>query len=568
MKTMTRFFLSIVFSALFFLLNTHPQAFAFNEKSLPLNGKVSYMPLSIDVCLIDDFKTTEILVKGGGFKISAVIGGKKKTFDATGESLKLSVKKIYDSKPAVIEYYAILKTFPYTYLASDSNKKKDCVETIESLEKTFGKLRFFTYGGVLKSRKSDKTIDIRTVFCAAGPFKNEELCRKFCDSTREKHSMQSFAHPYRLKNASCNFDVSLEYDTVSKGVPKSFSKKLSGVSRIELDVKDRMTIKSMEFGRGDKWHCYKDALYAGKLTIKSDNKGFLELVNTIGFDELLKVVVPSEIEPKSPYQAICAQAIAARSEILSKFETRHTETDYDFCAATHCQAYGGIGNRTADADNAVAETSSKILFSDGHIVDTVYHADCGGLTEDSNKVWSSPYDPALISISDSTLETALDFSTNEAALRKFILNPPPCYCSVAGACNNGDKFRWKREYSQKQVEEMIARQFIIGELLEIKTVERGKSGRLMAIELVGTRAKQKVYKELNIRKLFGMLRSGLFIIETENRSGVKYYKFTGAGWGHGVGMCQDGAKGMGLSGKNYEEILNHYFSNSEILNFK
>jgi len=568
-KTCRNFFLlltflsaAIILSAAFF--TRCALCFAEQKFKIPPNESSVQLPANIDVCLIDNFKTAEISVSGN-FSLKAFDGGGREKLNVKSSALSLKVERITSSKPAVIKYYAVLKTFPYSYLQRE-DKKKDALDVITALEKIFGKPVFFTYGCILKPARADFSIDVRTLFTAHGPFETEERCRKFCDEARASHKIAAFAHPVREKKSVCRFDVSIGHAAIKNG--KDIS--LKNIARLEVAPDGPAIIKNMEFGRGDKWHNFKDAKYAGSLKISGDNSGLIQIVNEISFEELLKVVVPSEIEPDSAYQAICAQAVAARSEVLAKYKTRHTESDYDFCSGTHCQAYGGINNRRKQSDRAVDETAGKIVFSNGHIVDTVYHANCGGLTEDSNKIWSAPFDSALVKITDSTTETAIDLSTDESAIRKFITGAPASYCSVPGACNNPDKYRWTREFSRTEMERMIKKQFDIGALKAVEVLERGASGRVVAIALKGSRKTEKVYKELPIRKLFGMLRSSLFVLEVlpGNAAGSEErFIFKGAGWGHGVGLCQDGAKGMAILGKNYEQILLHYYSNSKIISF-
>jgi len=549
-----------------------------NDFKFPPNGNIVKLPLqNIDICLIDNYKTAEIIIKGD-FDISTAAGGSSdKNFKTAGRSLSLKITGISKSKPAVIKYYAVLKTLPYSHIHRD-DKKIEAHETIGGLNKNFGPLSFFTYGCVLSPARGGADIDVRTLFCAAGPFADEKECREFCDRMRALHKIPAFLHCVREKKPECFFNAAIEYIDLKNKDDKSLSGgaplksiKLNGIKELRVSAAAEILIKNMEFGRGDRWHNFKDARYIGAIKVSGDNHGLLQIINEISFDELLKVVVPSEIEADSAHQAVCAQAVAARSEVLAKFKTRHTDADYDFCASTHCQAYGGINNKRTSTDRAVDETSGMIMFSNGHIVDTVYHANCGGLTEDSNKIWSAPFDAALVKINDSTLETVFNFSTDENGLKNFILNPPPSYCSVKGACNNPDKYRWKREFSASEIDDMIKKQYDIGEIKKIKVSERGASGRAIALQLTGARKTVTVYKELPIRKLFGMLRSSLFIIETipgGPKDAETRFIFKGAGWGHGVGMCQDGAKGMAITGKDFKQILLHYYSKSKILDFK
>lgn len=615
------------------LFCSHVEAlYAFDIKELPANTNEVILPKNLDICLNDNLRTAEIKVNSK-FSLNIYKNGLAAPEKVSGRSLNLKINDVKDSKPAKINYYCVLKTFPYSYILRD-DKKNEIYKQLNDFESKVGKLVFFTYGAVLKSADKKENIDIRSLFAAYGPFSSEEETKEFGDNLFEKFGIKAFCHPVRIQKPSNKIELEISYaaeipeTSGDRGSQKKadiksgaeLKKTTINADKVKLNIPDASLIelfsagtceiKNMEFGRGEKWHNYKNAFYSGKITINADNTGLCQIINNVSLDELLKTVVPSEIEPKSPYQAICAQAVAARTEILAKFETRHTDTDYDFCAGVHCQAYGGLLNRRKESDRSVEETSGYIITSGGHIIDAVYHANCGGVTEDSNKIWSAPYDPSLISVSDEIREAAAvknaktnsgrnikaqsggkmnidslndaakiksanknisngpDYSTNEAALEKFIKNSPQSYCSGKGACDNPEKYRWEKVFSEKELTELVKKQLKdINKINEIKVLGRGKSGRMTGIEVVSDKGSEKIYKELNIRKLFGMLRSGLFIIERFEKNGISYYKFSGAGWGHGVGMCQDGAKGMALCGKNFIEILMHYFSNSRLLKF-
>ncbi len=548
---------ALIFFSCFCLCGT---SLAFDIKDIPSNECVAHMPLELKICLMDNVRTAEIKVLKG-FKVNVYSAQDRVKKSFSGSGLLLKITEVKKSVPAKIEYYPVLSTFPYTAVFKPE-KNGAMLLKLSEIEKAAGRLKFFTYGCTLKNKGTALKIDTRSVFACASPHRSEELARKFCDRMREENKISAFVHPVLISKPSCVISASLSYKD-NKG--KDRVEKIETSGKIEIVQDYEVHIAKMEFGRGDSWHNFKTARYAGNIIVSTDNSGLAQIINRTGLEEMLKIVVPSEIEPNSPYQSICAQAIAARSEIFTKYKSRHTDANYDFCAGTHCQAYGGLANMTASAVKAVDETAGKIIVSNGHIVDTVYHADCGGVTEDSNRIWSAPFDPSLVKISDTAEKVDYDFSTDEAKLRDFIKKPPATYCSVAGACNNPDKFRWVRSFTQLEMDKMIEKQFKIGGLKEIKILERGKSGRITVLELIGNSKTERVYKELPIRKLFGMLRSALFAVDASGKDGEKKYTFSGAGWGHGVGLCQDGAKGMGLSGKNCEEILLHYFSNAKII---
>jgi len=528
---------------------------------IPANDNVVKLPADLRICICDSMRTAEINI-ASSFSMTIHDSSGKTVRTISGTGLDLRVESVEKSLPAVIEYYSVLKTIPYSYFFN-ADKKNSAEVTVRDLEKKFGSLDFLTYGAVLKPARGNFTIDNRSLFLAKGKFSSEEEARLFCNRALEENAVASFAHPVRRSGPGYKIRISVRYS--GKNVAKPQKDTIYVTGSIGIGFSGEAVVKDVEFGRGEKWHKFRQSRYSGGLEISPDQHGTVQIVNTVALDTLLRIVVPSEIEAKSPYQAICAQAVAARSEILSKLKTRHTESDYDFCAGTHCQAFAGLSNSTDESDRAVRETSGLIVVSGGGIVDTVYHANCGGLTECSNRIWSAPYDPALIKVSDALDSSETDLSVSEEALKNFIEKPPATYCSVPGACDNPDKFRWTRRLTIEEIDGLVSKQFQIGSLREIKVLSRGASGRIFGIELIGEKSSARLYKELPIRKLFGMIRSALFFVTTEGSGKNRVFVFHGAGWGHGVGLCQDGAKGMAISGKKYDQILLHYYSQSRVV---
>lgn len=528
---------------------------------IPENNSRVALPCDLRIRVSDMMRTCEIRIDSK-FSLEVLSPASKAVRKISGAGLVFRVEKVEKTLPAVFKYYAVLKTMPYSHVIRD-DKKEAALGVIDEFEKKFGPLVFFTYGAVLSPANGKFSIDNRTLFLAKGVFPDEDKARAWCNGVLEREKVPAFPHPVRTSAPEFKIAVSAEYSEEKGGRRKKISFPVTGRVRIEYD--GTATVADVEFGRGEKWRNFKNAVYSGPLELSADREGTVQIVDSVPLDVLLGIVVPSEIEPKSPYQAICAQAVAARTEILSKLKTRHTEDDFDFCAGTHCQAFGGLANRSADSTKAVNDTSGMIVMAGGAIVDTVYHANCGGSTERSNMIWSAPYDPALEKISDLLDSSEADLSTDEAALRSFIDNPPASYCSAPGACDNPDKFRWTKRFSQGEIDALVSKQFGIGPLSEVKVLSRGASGRIFAVELVGERSTARVYKELQIRKLFGMLRSALFYVSVERGEKGGVFVFRGAGWGHGVGMCQDGAKGMAISGRDFRQILAHYYSGSKVV---
>ncbi|MGA7742675.1 MAG: SpoIID/LytB domain-containing protein [Polyangia bacterium] len=304
--------------------------------------------------------------------------------------------------------------------------------------------------------------------------------------------------------------------------------------------------------------------YFGKVYVTLDRKGSLAVVNALPEDRFLAGLLPAEIFPNAPEEALKAQAVAARGELLSKIGTRHLGDPFRLCSQTHCQVYLGAGHETPRTTAAVAATRGEVLFTaDGKdLADTVYSANCGGHTEHNENVW--PDMPALAALRghrDAPAPVtgkpdvyAAGVSTENVA--RFIDQPPPAYCGQAhlGA---GDRFRWTVKRTGAELDKLLGR-YRLGEIRAIEVPQRGVSGRALAVRVVGSARSETIRGELRIRQAFGGLRSSLFVVELKNGDAI----FRGAGFGHGVGMCQTGAVGMAEAGKRYREILRHYYPNT------
>jgi stage II sporulation protein D len=298
--------------------------------------------------------------------------------------------------------------------------------------------------------------------------------------------------------------------------------------------------------------------YAGRVYVTIDRRGSLAVVNAVPENRFLAGLIPVEMFPSAPDEALKAQAVAARGELLSKIGTRHIGDPFRLCAQTHCQVYSGAGRETPRTTAAVEATRGEVLFESGgeDLADPVYSANCGGHTENNENAWPEmPVLPSLRGHRDAAKEKGDPFaggvtSTNVAT---FIANPPLAYCgqSKLGA---GDRYRWTVTRSKNELEKLLAK-YRLGTIRSIEVLERGVSGRARSVRVIGGTRSEVIRGELRIRQTFGNLRSSLFVVEMREGSAV----FRGAGFGHGVGMCQTGAVGMAEAGKNYREILRHYY---------
>ncbi len=309
--------------------------------------------------------------------------------------------------------------------------------------------------------------------------------------------------------------------------------------------------------------------YWGKLYVTVDNAGQLAVVNAVPEDKLLAGLVPAEMSASSPPEALKAQAVAARNELLAKIGTRHLTDPYRLCATQHCQVYAGAGREDARATAAVQATRGELLVRDegGGLVDAVYSASCGGHGENNEHVWGGAADPSLRGRldGDAALRARLPkFATiGEAELRAWLaLGPsadgPWCARPKEAQVN----FRWQKAIDVAALAARVA----VGALRDVTVVERGVSGRATRLRLVGDGGDKEIRGELEIRRALGNLKSAMFVLDVarDGSGHVTSLAATGGGHGHGVGMCQVGAVGMAAAGKSYGEILRQYYGGAHL----
>jgi SpoIID/LytB domain protein len=301
--------------------------------------------------------------------------------------------------------------------------------------------------------------------------------------------------------------------------------------------------------------------YFGRVYVTLDRHGTMAVVNAVPEDRLLAGLVPAEIFPGAPDDALKAQAVAARGELLTKIGTRHAGDPYRLCSQTHCQVYSGAGRETPRTTAAVVATRGEVLFTaDGKdLVDTVYSANCGGHTENNENVWPEMgVQATLRGHRDAASVPGDPFAAGITAdnLARFIDEPPRSWCGVA-RLGGGDRFRWKVTRSAAELSRLLG-QYHLGAVRAIEVLERGISGRARAVRVVGAARSEIIRGELRIRQTFGGLRSSLFLVEVSGGAAT----FRGAGFGHGVGLCQTGSIGMAEAGLSYRQILQHYYPGS------
>lgn len=368
------------------------------------------------------------------------------------------------------------------------------------------------------------------------------------------------------------------------------------------------TIKDVTIGRGFHWQRKEDQQFRGSLKLLPTDEGILA-INIVSIENYLASVISSEMSANASANLLYAHAVASRSWLLAQLERSRSltsehhsyptvvETDterirwydreehelYDVCADDHCQRYQGITKaHTSSVSDAVEATFGKVLMHGGLVCDARFSKCCGGITELFENVWQQEPKPYLTSRRDGQLRDGQADVSAESDAERWICSNPDAFCNTSDTRiisqvlisydqETSDFFRWKVEYEQDELSEIMTRRSGIdfGMILDLVPVERGKSGRLTKLKIVGSKRTLTIGKELEIRRTLSNshLYSSALSIQRQNvKAGVpSRFVLHGAGWGHGVGMCQIGAAVMGDAGYTSDRILSHYFPNTELI---
>ncbi len=353
-------------------------------------------------------------------------------------------------------------------------------------------------------------------------------------------------------------------------------------------------VADLPIGIGFHWEQGRDQVFRGELEVRTHPEGGLLLVNRIPLEDYLESVLSSEMNPASPFEFLLAHAVTSRSWIWAQLEKRgrpqpppsrpgltwRDRSDhelFDVCADDHCQRYQGIPSEGREAAaRAVRLTRGLFLVSPwGRVCDARFSKACGGWTELFSTAWGDDEEPCLESVRCWTGPGGPP-PAGEEEVRAWILGNPPAFCAdppeeVRRAIlpdfdlSTRDFYRWRVEYSRKELEALLEEKGGIrpGRLLDLLPLERGPSGRISVLKVVGSEGSFPLGKELEIRRVLSPthLYSSAFVVE---RPGPDRFVLHGAGWGHGVGLCQVGAAVMAWKGWSHEKILSHYFPGARL----
>lgn len=374
------------------------------------------------------------------------------------------------------------------------------------------------------------------------------------------------------------------------------------------DAQSSFTLEDVTIGVNFHWERKEAQTFLGKLRfIVEDNN--ICAINELPVETYLTSVISSEMRATSSLELLKAHAVISRSWLLAQMEQRKAENNnadkqpsffktdeeivrwydredhkqFDVCADDHCQRYQGI-TKAANKHvvEAIQQTAGEILTSHGEICDARYSKCCGGAVEEFQYCWENIKKPYLQALPDTLPDTTpLPDLTDEAVARQWILSSPDAFCNttdqkvLSQVLNDFDQettdfYRWNQTYSQAEVKQLLEEKLEVqfGDIIDLIPLSRGKSGRIYRLKIVGKERTLIIGKELEIRRALSKshLYSSAFIVEKADiKDGVpQKFIIKGAGWGHGVGLCQIGAAMMGKQGYRYEEILLHYYKGAGI----
>jgi stage II sporulation protein D len=373
------------------------------------------------------------------------------------------------------------------------------------------------------------------------------------------------------------------------------------------DETNHFTLHQVTIGVNFHWERNEDQAFSGvlKLIIKNNK---ITAINVLPIEDYLVSVISSEMSATSSMELLKAHAVISRSWLIAQIEKnksikneqkqyssiqksenelikwydREDHNNFDVCADDHCQRYQGISRSTTKAVNkAVKATTGEVLTYNSEICDARFSKCCGGIAETFENVWEPVHHPYLQKVVDNdhdpeNFELTLE---NENNAKAWIHGTPEAFCNtndkkvLSQVLNDYDQetndfYRWKVEYDQDILSKLIKKRTGIdfGTITDLIPIKRGVSGRIIKLQIVGKKKTFIIGKELEIRKALSKshLYSSAFVIKKEISDDQVKFILHGAGWGHGVGLCQIGAAMMSEKGHSYEQILKHYYKNATL----
>lgn len=366
-----------------------------------------------------------------------------------------------------------------------------------------------------------------------------------------------------------------------------------------------VTVKDVTIGVKFHWERKEDQTFKGDILIKPNGDGALAVINILSIEDYIASVISSEMSATSQLELLKAHAVISRSWALAQIRNHvadaapggydedmlsdggpgmtrvrwyggNDHADFDVCADDHCQRYQGITRQTTeDVRKAVDATRGLVLMHGDELCDARFSKCCGGAMEVFESCWEDSPKGYLVGKPDILPQTKLpDLSVEENAV-EWILSQPKAFCNtndktILSQVLNGydqetaDFYRWKVMYDAAELSELVRAKsgLDFGQIRNMIPLRRGTSGRITLLRIVGDRLTADIGKELEIRRILSPshLYSSAFVVEKTAGGFILH----GAGWGHGVGLCQIGAAMMAAQGYDYRQILEHYYPSSAL----
>lgn len=376
------------------------------------------------------------------------------------------------------------------------------------------------------------------------------------------------------------------------------------ISFVPLNEGAHFTLHNVVIGVNFHWERKQNQTFVGALNFILE-QGEVRAINNLPVEKYLESVISSEMSATSSMEFLKAHTVISRSwlyaqllrnekstcstlgyeddERIVRWYAREDHTLFDLCADDHCQRYQGISLVCSEkVAEAVAQTSNLVLTYDGEVCDARFSKCCGGMTEKFSACWEDKDFDYLESFRDTEEKDSFIDLTDETAARRWIESSPVSFCNTDDKevlsqvlngydCETNDFYRWQVRYTQEELTRLVEKRSGInfGKIQLLQPIERAASGRLAALRIVGTLHSVIVGKELEIRRWLSPthLYSSAFVVDKEcSDDGEVSFLLKGAGWGHGVGLCQIGAAMMGERGYSFSQILEHYYPGAVLQN--
>ena len=363
-------------------------------------------------------------------------------------------------------------------------------------------------------------------------------------------------------------------------------------------------VKDVVIGVDFHWERRENQKFAGALCLKPMADGRITVINRIAVEDYLRSVISSEMSATSSPELLRAHAVISRSWLLAqirknerieasgkaycactvtddeivRWQDREDHTDFDVCADDHCQRYQGVTRQTTAAVAEAIDATRGVVLLDpatGELADARFSKCCGGVFELFENCWEPVHHSYLTVRSDAPDSLLYPDLRYEPRARVWIESSPEAFCNttdrriLSQVLNNYDQettdfFRWTVRYTTDELSDLVRERTGIdfGRIISLMPVERGTSGRIVRLRITGTKRSMVIGKELEIRHALSPshLRSSAFVVDRDGDDFV----LRGAGWGHGVGLCQIGAAVMAEKGYTWQQILAHYFPGADL----